>query len=279
MWVIGGSSPSATAKVHWSTDGITWTEAGTDALPTTRRYHASVAFDPGNGEKMWVIGGEVPGPAATRKVHWSTDGITWTEAGTDALPNATQWLSAIVSESKMWAIGGFLSSATDKVYWSTDGVTWNEDVSYFIPVPIYVHSSLAYNSKMWVIGGATGGAVSRKVFSFTLLDLTGLGVNDSVYLENNVGTLTEVLKRIIKWADGTNSEYAVQVLLDGVLTEILSMVGDHIKLNGFAQLKEIADPSGSPTSGFGRLWLSSDTSKLRFQDDSGNKWNIDMTAV
>src|SRR3990167_9061703 len=323
MWVIGGETLSGdTRKVYWSTDGITWTEAGTDALLVATRHHTAVVFD----SKMWVIGGYVTGTGPVRKVYWSTDGITWTKAGTDALPIATYTHSSVVFDSKMWVIGGYTADYTRKVYWSTDGITWTEAGADALPVATRYHASVVYDSKMWVICGVIPSIATQKVFfsangitwtelgtdsfpvatsfhvavvfnskmwviggfttiytlkvySYSSALLTGFGANDSVYLEDNLGITIEVLKRLVKWNNSNNSEYAVQVLLNGVLTEIVSLVGDHIKLNGFAQLKEIADPSGSPATGYGRLWLSSDTSKLRFQDDAGNKFDIDMTAV
>ena len=152
MWVIGGG-PTAVRKVYWSTNGSSWTEAGTNALPVATYQHSSVVFDDGGGSKMWVIGGYTT--AGTREVYSSTDGITWTEAGTDALPVATYQHTSVVHDGKMWVIGG--ENATNKVsskmYYSTDGITWTETGSNRLPLPIKYTDSVSFNSKLWIIGG------------------------------------------------------------------------------------------------------------------------------
>ena len=277
MFLIGNSNIANALKVRKSLDGITWTEVGTDVFPIPIGFPNALVFD----NKIWTIGGyNNSGGTLILKVYSSPTGEVWSESGTDVLP-VTRYLSTtIVYDNKIWAIGGFQSLAVDSIYWSSDGTTWNE---YGTPLPIGLASakSLIVNGQIYIFGGGTGNLTtySRKVYAFSGTSLTGMGVNDSVYLQNDIAVLREALKRITRWSSSDNSEYAIQVLLNGVLTEVLSLVGDHMKLNGFAQLQEIADPAGVPDAGFGRLWLSSDTSKLRFQDDSGNKFNIDMTAV
>jgi hypothetical protein len=161
MWVIGGATSSATRKVYSSSDGITWTESGTDALPVATCMHTSLVFN----NKMWVIGGYTGGNAI-RKVYSSSDGITWTESGTDALPVATYYHTSLVFNNKMWVIGGLLTGgiATRKVYSSSDGTTWTESGTDALPVATYHSASVIFNNKMWVIGGYTTTAV-RKVYS------------------------------------------------------------------------------------------------------------------
>ena len=275
MFLVGGTGEPR--KVRKSADGITWTEVGADALPLGLGYHGLLGF---NG-LMWVIGGYFTATSQTSlKVYSSPTGETWTESGTDVLPEARYLSTFIVYDNKMWAIGGLVSVALDSIFWSSDGETWIE-FGTPLPVGLALAKSLIVNGQIYIFGGGTGNLTtySRKVYAFSGTSLVGMGVNDSVYLQNDIAVLREALKRITKWSSSDNSEYAIQVLLNGVLTEIVSLVGDHMKLNGFAQLQEITDPAGVPDAGFGRLWLSSDTSKLRFQDDSGNKFDIDMTAV
>jgi len=176
MWVIGGNTGSATRKVYYSTDGITWTEAGTDALPVGTYNHTSVVFD----SKMWVIGGNTGAggvDAIKRKVYYSTDGITWTEAGTDALPVRTEGHSSVVFDSKMWVIGGSVPAATRKVYYSSDGITWTEAGTNALPVATYNHSSVVFDSKMWVIGGYAGGLVRKVYYSSDGITWTEAGTN------------------------------------------------------------------------------------------------------
>jgi len=141
-------------------DGDSWTEKGSDTLPTSRRLHQCLVYK----EKMWIIGGYVG--SASRKVYYSTDGETWTEAGTDALPVATYAHTCLVYDGKMWVIGGYTTSAVRKVYYSTDGETWTEAGSDALPVATYYHVSLVFDNKMWVIGGI-GVAETRKVYYST----------------------------------------------------------------------------------------------------------------
>jgi hypothetical protein len=163
MWVIGGYTSSDSRKVYSSSDGITWTESGTDALPVATKGHSSIVFN----NKMWVIGGMITAGALSRKVYSSSDGITWTESGTDALPVGTFIHSSIVFNGKMWLVGGFVTGLISrKVYSSSDGITWTESGTDALPVGMEQHSSVVFNSKMWSIGGVvTGGTVSRKIYS------------------------------------------------------------------------------------------------------------------
>jgi hypothetical protein len=64
MWVIGGYTGATVRTVYYSTDGVTWTQAGVDSLPVTTRSHTSVVYR-GN---MWVIGGWT-GASYIRKVY------------------------------------------------------------------------------------------------------------------------------------------------------------------------------------------------------------------
>jgi hypothetical protein len=162
MWVIGGISTGAyTKKILYSIDGITWTEAGINALPASVQWHSSVVF---NG-KMWIIGGTDGGLGISGRVFYSTDGITWTlSAG--ALPVATTYHSSLVFNSKMWVIGGDTGAVTANIYYSTDGITWTLSAGT-LPISIRSHTSLVYNGKMWVIGGFDGVSRLRTVYYST----------------------------------------------------------------------------------------------------------------
>ncbi|QQG41321.1 MAG: hypothetical protein HYV90_04090 [Candidatus Woesebacteria bacterium] len=164
MWVIGGrdSSNNMIRKVYWSTDGITWTEAGTNVLPVGTMNHTALVYN----NKMWVIGGYTDnlGSVFTPKVYSSTDGTTWTEAGTNSLPVATAQHTSVVYDNKMWVIGGTTGSAVRKVYSSTDGITWTEAGTNALPVATSNHSSAVFDNKMWVFAGENGGTYFRKVY-------------------------------------------------------------------------------------------------------------------
>ena len=88
LWVMGGYNPGMiTGDTYledvWSSeDGRVWEEV-TDSAPWLgRRGHASVVFDDGSGEALYVIGGfvvnEKTGYREYRNDVWkSTDGKTW----------------------------------------------------------------------------------------------------------------------------------------------------------------------------------------------------------
>src|SRR5208282_6805110 len=53
MWILGGQTSAGVTGDSWySPDGLTWSQATTNAFPA-RANHASVVFN----NQMWVIGG------------------------------------------------------------------------------------------------------------------------------------------------------------------------------------------------------------------------------
>jgi hypothetical protein len=95
-----------------------------------------------------------------------SDGSRWVEVGSDAMPIALSWGSALVYNSRLWSIGGSTGVRSRKVYYSIDGITWTEAGVDALPVGITNHASVVYNGKMWMIGGYPGGD-SRKVYYST----------------------------------------------------------------------------------------------------------------
>ena len=90
LWVIGGYNPGLVKgdtyleDVWSSEDGVNWTEETASAPWLGRRGHASVVFDDGGGEAMYVIGGfvvdEETGYREYRNDVWrSTDGSSWSQ--------------------------------------------------------------------------------------------------------------------------------------------------------------------------------------------------------
>ena len=152
MWVIGGSGDGGGRKVFFSSDGSTWTEAGSNALPISLKRHSSVVFN----NKMWVIGGMTDGNLLSRKVFSSTDGVTWTEAGTNALPMGLQKHTSVIFNEQMWVIGGNAKPYEDvnhrKVFHSFDGITWTEAGTDALPNGLAYHQSAVFHNLIWVIG-------------------------------------------------------------------------------------------------------------------------------
>jgi hypothetical protein len=97
LWVIGGYNPGKVSgdpymeDVWSSADGEEW-RLETDQAPWLgRRGHASVVFDDGSGEAMYVIGGfvvnEESGYREYRNDVWkSTDGVQWIQVKDREVP-------------------------------------------------------------------------------------------------------------------------------------------------------------------------------------------------
>lgn len=157
MWVIGGvgSYPNSTLynDVWCSTDGITWIQATANAGFLPRSGHSSVAYN----NLMWVIGGstrQTTGNPFSNDVWYSSDGVTWTQATSNAAFSKRAGHSSVVFDNKMWVLGGNDNSGYMKgdAWYSTDGVNWTEASSTAFS-PRSGQTSVVFNNKMWVIGG------------------------------------------------------------------------------------------------------------------------------
>jgi dihydrofolate reductase len=181
MWVMGGSDSSRKNDVWSSTNGKTWIEATKDSSAkfSARLDHTSVVFDDGNGEKIWVIGGD--GGGRQNDVWSSADGKTWTTATDSAQFVSRRRHQAVVFKDvndgnieKMWVIGGEFSGSNllNDVWSSVDGKTWtkvrgNGDANGF-PAR-QRHQVVVFNDgkgeKMWVLGGNNGSNLLNDVWS------------------------------------------------------------------------------------------------------------------
>jgi hypothetical protein len=188
MWLIGGATSaiwtSAFRGVYSSSDGITWTEQGTDALPQALSQVVSVVFN----NKMWVIGGRQTDNNGSRKVYSSSDGITWTEAGTDALPTGLKLHTGVVYDEKMWVFGGLtgVGSFSARVYSSSDGATWTEQGTDSLPGNIYNAGAAVLNNKMYLIGGTGQDTIYESIDGITW---TEVGSNIIPFFLRNMGTV------------------------------------------------------------------------------------------
>lgn len=90
LWVIGGYNPGKVSgdtyleDVWSSEDGVNWKEETASAPWLGRRGHASVVFDDGRGDAMYVIGGFVVNEETgyreySNDVWRSVDGANWTQ--------------------------------------------------------------------------------------------------------------------------------------------------------------------------------------------------------
>lgn len=156
MWVIGGFVPGVPpdagvkSAVYSSIDGATWAHVGD--LPMAIGGASCLVF----GNELWLIGGYDENSVGLRKVFHSADGVTWTEAGSDALPIALYDLGAAVLNGAIWVLGGFsdtLGDASRRVYRSTDGTTWAEVGTEALPVALDGPSVVVFDQQLWLIGG------------------------------------------------------------------------------------------------------------------------------
>jgi hypothetical protein len=169
MWIIGGFGPDWENSVYNSTDGKTWTEVRANGATggfVGRYRHTSVVFDDGKGEgeKMWVIGGNNGRIAATylSDVWSSTNGVTWTLVGehlaAEAFSRREAHSSIVFNDGggeKMWVIGGRGDGSYNGVWSSANGKDWtkvkNNNSEGFSARR--AHRSVVFDSKMWMIAG------------------------------------------------------------------------------------------------------------------------------
>jgi len=157
IWVMGGYNPGVVKgdtyleDVWSSADGETWTEATGSAPWMGRRGLASVVFDDGSGEAIYVIGGfavneETGYREYTNDVWRSTDGAAWTQIKERTYPEPDSlydWLprfnhTCIVTNhggtDYIYPIGGstmleehnarYSMKYFNDVWRSADGISW-----------------------------------------------------------------------------------------------------------------------------------------------------------
>lgn len=150
MWVIGGSSNSASLNDIWaSDDGADWQLINAAAPFGARKGHASVVF---NG-KIWVVGGE-DDTAYKNDVWYSADGINWSRATAAAAFSARKGHAGIVFDGKMWVIGGEDGTAgKNDVWYSADGANWVQATGGAAFTARSRFSCVVYDNKIWIMGG------------------------------------------------------------------------------------------------------------------------------
>jgi N-acetylneuraminic acid mutarotase len=153
-----GGSIVACSEVFSSSDGLTWSTAG--SLPFQSASGAMVNY---NG-MLWYAGGRDETSAYRDEVYTSTDGATWTLAG--HLPDTCMGHNLLVFDEQLWLIGGNCTSGVvDGVYSSTDGATWT--LHSTLPTALYNAGAVVFNGGMWVMGGIDSGGVFQSAVYFT----------------------------------------------------------------------------------------------------------------
>jgi uncharacterized repeat protein (TIGR01451 family) len=162
MWMIGGCTGNYTAwcqsgvrsrDVWYSTDGRNWTQATPAANYTWSNWPTAEVYD----NKMWLIGGWVPGIGYDNQVWSSTDGITWIASADGPWAGRTAPESVVYNDGtgeKIYFMGGVVAPTTRfNDVWSFDGTTWVQETPAAAWDTRYAFGLVNYNNKMWVFGG------------------------------------------------------------------------------------------------------------------------------
>jgi len=154
-----------------SADGLAWTRIRSvdnngDSIP-----HAESSSFISFNNKMWLIGGHIPGVGfafddVTSKVWSSTDGITWAASAPAAVTD--RWskrerAGVVVFNNKLWVIGGnpyppfgntnSPGPAYHDVWNSADGTAWTSVNANPAFTARTEPAIFVYDNKMWVAGG------------------------------------------------------------------------------------------------------------------------------
>lgn len=114
IWKIGGFSDN----VYWTSDGINWTTATSEAAFGNKLHHACASQ---NG-RLWLFSGSVSSNELTETpdVWYSDDGSVWIQAAQNAGFDPVAEAEALSFNGKLWLIGGgggYRSNfVTNKVY-------------------------------------------------------------------------------------------------------------------------------------------------------------------
>lgn len=159
LWIFGGynsgllSQDSYLEDIWKSADGINWELVLDDAPWKGRRGHKVVAFNDGNGEALYLIGGfkvdEATGERSYNNDVWkSTNGVNWENIKPQTSPelkDSADWMprmhhACVVANHNntnyIYLIGGrtllenqpakYASVYFNDVWRSTDGVSWEK---------------------------------------------------------------------------------------------------------------------------------------------------------
>ena len=106
---------------------------------------------------MWVIGG-VTKDDAVADVWYSSNGVNWTQATSQAEFGPRQGLGAFVSDNRMWVVGGMSTSPLslgyrNDVWSSSDGKIWTRETKHAEFSPRMWQRFVQFREKVWLIGG------------------------------------------------------------------------------------------------------------------------------
>jgi hypothetical protein len=135
-------------KIATSTDGISWTDTNIESSLGANAFVKGVVW----GGNIWVVTYSNVGNG----LGWSTDGINWTAASTNAFLNNTP--AGVVYNGTLflaWESGG------NRLAYSKNGKNW---IGTIIPsVNINTVKDITWNGKYWVVVGSVSDLSQNRV--------------------------------------------------------------------------------------------------------------------
>lgn len=170
--VIGGGNSSEQSVVQQFTQTKNGPNTGSwkviGNLPSTRSDLAAAAVTPMTyGGKGYVLGGYDAVTPAVRTVLSTSNGVTWTSAGTLAVP--VRYGAPAVSAGKIYLFGGEVSNLEQSVIQAYDPATGRTHIVGHLPMALGHMSAVAVGEKILVLGGrtdATSGAMTDQMWWF-----------------------------------------------------------------------------------------------------------------
>ena len=170
VYLLGGYNGSASATVYTApinTDGTlgTWTTA--TALPATVHYSQAIVTK----NRVYLLGGVINGAdsAAVYTAPINTDGTlgTWTTA--TALPATVAASQAIVTNSRVYLLGGVINGAYSSTVYTapinTDGTLGTWTTATALPGTVAISQAIVTKNRVYLLGGAINGATSSTVYT------------------------------------------------------------------------------------------------------------------
>lgn len=161
-------TPSHTPTVtNTALPGTVWLQAIQNANFTERYSFGLIKFDTGNGEKMYIIGGE--DVSYLNQVYESEDGVGWTslQQANPFTPRSNHL--TLVYDNKVWIICGEGVLTKSDIFYSSDLKNWYQAVTMTALGYRTGHSGCVFNpgsgEKMYVTGGFKDGNLVADVFS------------------------------------------------------------------------------------------------------------------
>lgn len=155
-WLFGGitiGKDQLFNDVWYSSDGIIWKKATSNAGWSPRWDHASEVFD----NKLWVIDGMDYYGNLYKDVWSSPDGINWTLVKKDP-PFASRQGNAIINyQNRLWVVSRLNSEeyggGANDVWYSSDGISWKKTDKDPLWTGREDVGVVVFKNRMWVFGG------------------------------------------------------------------------------------------------------------------------------